>query len=306
MQDLNSQFILNMLIIALGYTGKRTGIVKEKDGEGLARIIFNFTLPALVINIISKSKIDYSLIWLPAINIAFGILMALIALLVFRKETHKRRGMLSMVLPGLNVALFAFPLVEALWGEEALKYIAMFDMGSTVVIFGICYLLASCFSFDGSAVDFKSMAVRVLRSFPFLALMVTLAVYLAGFHFPGIIIEISGVLAKANMPLSLLLLGIYLNFSFESGYLSGMAKVIAIRYLAGIAAGAGLYLVLPFDTLFRSTILLGFVLPIASSSIPYSVQFGYDRKFIATLTNITIIASFVLIWVSSIVFKTGR
>jgi predicted permease len=62
MGNINWQFLLSMLIIALGYVTKRIGLVTEKDGEGIAKVIFNFSLPALVINTFSTMKVETSLI----------------------------------------------------------------------------------------------------------------------------------------------------------------------------------------------------------------------------------------------------
>ena len=146
------------------------------------------------------------------------------SIITFRKEQRSTRGMLSMVLPGLSVGLFAYPLVEAIWGNEGVKYFAMFDMGSAIVIFGICYLLAGYFSSDQGFLDLRSAAGRIARSVPLIVYMLTLAVNLSGLRYPGAVIDVSRVLAKGNMPLSLLLLGIFLEFSFDKGYLKNMAK----------------------------------------------------------------------------------
>ena len=64
---MNQEFLYIIAIIALGYLLKRMGILKEKDGETISRIIFNITLPALVIVSLNSVKIEPSLIMLPVI-----------------------------------------------------------------------------------------------------------------------------------------------------------------------------------------------------------------------------------------------
>lgn len=98
------------------------------------------------------------------------------------------------------------------------------------------------------------------------------------------------------MPLSLLLLGICLSFSFERSFVWGFAKVLALRYLVGLTAGTFFFYLLPFESLFKYTLLIGFILPIALSAIPFAIEFHYDAKFVGTITNITIVVSFLLIW----------
>jgi malate permease and related proteins len=295
--NVNSQFILSMLIIVLGYVSKRINIIKETDGEGISRIIFNFTLPALVIATFSSIKVDGSLFLLPIINMLFCSAMILIALYLFRNESRVRRGMMCMTAAGFNIGLFAYPLVESLWGQEGLKYFGMFDMGNAVIVFGVCYFAASYFSTDEGTVDFKAMLKKITGSIPLITYVITLLINVSGLKYPGIIIDISKVLSRANMPLSLLLLGVYLSFSFEKSYWKGMGKVLGLRYGIGLTVGALLYFLLPFEPLFRYTALIGIVLPISMTVIPYSVQFNYDHKFVGTLNNFSIIISFILVWI---------
>lgn len=295
--NVNSQFLLSLLIISLGYFAKRLNLVKEQDGEGISRVIFNFTLPSLVISTFSTIKVDPTLILLPFINIVYCVLAALAALFIFRKESRKNKGALSMTSAGFNIGLFAYPLVESLWGVEGLKYFGMFDMGNALIVFGLCFFLASYYSSNEGKVDFKEMLKRVTRSVPLLAYMLTLILNISGLSYPKVVIDISKILSRANMPLSLLVLGIYLSFTFEKSYWTSMLKVLLLRYGAGLIIGTVLYFLLPFEPLFRNAVLIGMVLPISMTVIPYSVQFNYDHKFVGTLTNFTIIISFILVWV---------
>lgn len=295
--SVNFQFLISMLIILLAYFFKRLGLVKESDGEGISRIIFNITLPSLVINTFSTIKIDRTLLLIPVICAFYGLIMTGIGLLSFRKEDRKFKGMMSMLVPAFNIGLFAYPLVDSLWGQEGLKYIGMFDMGNSIIVFGVCYVTASIYSTEDAVVDFKGVLKRVATSIPLMSYVVTLAVNLAGLHFPNVFLEVTKVISKANSPLSLLLLGIYLSFTFDLGNLAKMGKVLLLRYGIGIITGTLLYLFLPFEPMFKYILLIGLALPISMSVIPYSVQFDFDKKFVGTLNNMTIIISFIYIWV---------
>jgi len=296
MGTVNMQFLLSSLIILVGYVFKRIGLVKETDGEAISRLIFNITLPALVVSTFSTIKIEKSLLLIPILCSVFGLIMTAVALIAFRKDKRKDKGMMSMLIPAFNIGLFAYPLVESLWGKEGLKYIGMFDMGNSIIVFGVCYVTASIYSTEDAGVDFKEVLKRVATSMPLMCYIITLIFNLSGIHFPNIMLDVTNILSKANTPLSLLLLGIYLSFSFEKEYLVKMAKILIIRYGIGISVGLILFFVLPFENLFRYILLIGFALPISMSVIPYSVQFNYDQKFVGTVNNITIVISFFYIW----------
>ena len=99
-------------------------ILSERDAEVLARIIMNVTLPALILLTFSRLSLDASLLWLPIIGLLCGLALCLSCLVLFRGAERSRRGLLTMALPGANMGLFAYPLVEGIWGENGLKYIA--------------------------------------------------------------------------------------------------------------------------------------------------------------------------------------
>ncbi|MBC8015695.1 MAG: AEC family transporter, partial [Sporomusaceae bacterium] len=149
MNSANSQFIISMLIILTGFICKKINLIKESDGEGISRVIFNITLPSLVISTFSAMKIDTSLMLVPAISMVYGFMMAILAIIIFKNESRKDKGMISMLVPGFNIGLFAYPLVEAIWGQECLKYFGMFDMGNSIIVFGVCYIFASVYSTEG-------------------------------------------------------------------------------------------------------------------------------------------------------------
>lgn len=145
MNDAHDQFLLSMLIIILGYAFKRMNLIGEQDGQCLSRIIFNITLPALIISTFNTIIIDFSLILITIIGIVYGLFMAILGVMVFKNEDRKTRGMLSMLIPSFNIGLFAYPLVESIWGQEGIKYFGMFDVGNSIVVFGVSYILPVIF-----------------------------------------------------------------------------------------------------------------------------------------------------------------
>ncbi|QRG65094.1 AEC family transporter [Brevibacillus choshinensis] len=296
MDSFNSQFLSSVLIIALGYFLKRCSIIREKDGEALARIIFNITLPCLIITTFHSITLDASLLLLVVSGFLYGILAAILAYFAFRKENRKTKGMLGMMIPGFNVGLFAYPLVQGIWGEEGLAYFGMFDIGNALVVFGVSYLIGSYYSGDDGKLNFKQVIGKVSKSIPLITYLLIFVINLAHIPLPEMFLGITGTISKANMPLSLLLLGIYLNFSFDKRYQLHFWKVLGLRYVVGLAIGIACFLILPFEDMFKYTLLVGFILPMGVSVLAYSVEFKYDYKFVGMVSNTTILISFVLLW----------
>lgn len=306
MSDTNQIFLLSLLIIITGIILRNWQVIKASDGKALSRIVLNITFPALILSKVRKMSLDVSLLYLPLICFVFCVLLITVGLFIFKDKAPKEKGQLLMAMGGFNIGLFAFPIIEAIWGPKGLQYIAMFDIGNAFIILGIGYFLGDLyapFRSKDARVNFKYIMSLFLKSLPFMSYLLALLFNYFSVDFPELAENFFDTVAQANMPLVLLLLGIYFNLKIEKSRIPQLAQVVLIRYGAGLALGLLLYFTLPFDALYRSIILLGLTLPIGLTIIPFSDKFGYDTEFAASLANITIVISFVMMWL--IVSFTG-
>jgi len=300
----NQQFLASTLVIALGWLARRR-LVDERGAEALVRLVFNLTLPALVLHTFDGVTLDRSLALLPALAATYGLVMAgLGALVLFRRRPTRERGLLTMLLPGFNVGLFAYPLVEAALGGGALRYLAMFDVGVAFSTFGVSCAVASHYAREGARLDL-SVAWRALsRSVPFITYLVALGLALAGWRLPRVVADAAGLLARANGPLALLVLGLYLHLERMPGQWAAVARVVGTRLVAGAAIGVPLWLLLPVDPTFRAVLLAGLLQPHQPLiSVSYAVQFGYDARLVGLLLNVANVVSYLLLWA---VFNLAR
>ena len=310
MTDVNVIFLTSILIVAIGYFVKKLKILKETDGETIAKIIFNVTLPAVILKFTTTIQFELSLVILPFISIAFGIIMALLGIVIFRNHPIHIKGAMIMTMVGFNVANFFFPLVEGIWGQAGMQYIALVDAGNAFTIFVLCYILSTIFSpknqEDAVKINIKFVLNRLIRSAPLLSYIVAIVINLSGIIIPSFFSDLIDVIARANTALALLLLGIFLHLKFGKSEWASIIKVLVIRYSIGLLVGLSLFFLLPpsiFNPLFRIIICLSLILPVGLAVIPFSVENGYDQKLVTMVVNLTIIISFGLIWVLILVLK---
>ena len=310
MTDVNVIFLTSILIDGIGYLVKKLKILKETDGETIAKIIFNVTLPAVILKFTTTIQFELSLVILPFISIAFGIIMALLGIVIFRNHPIHIKGAMIMTMVGFNVANFFFPLVEGIWGQEGMQYIALVDAGNAFTIFVLCYILSTIFSpknqEDAVKINTKFVLNRLIRSAPLLSYIVAIVINLSGIIIPSFFSDLIDVIARANTALALLLLGIFLHLKFGKSEWASIIKVLVIRYSIGLLVGLSLFFLLPpsiFNPLFRIIICLSLILPVGLAVIPFSVENGYDQKLVTMVVNLTIIISFGLIWVLILVLK---
>ncbi|MFX1493827.1 MAG: AEC family transporter [Promethearchaeota archaeon] len=308
MTNINITFLISLTIIVIGYLIKRFNIITEENGNIIAKIIFNITLPAVILKITSTLTFELSLILLPIVNITFGLLMAGVGFLYFRKKPNNLKGLLMMGIIGFNVAHFSFPLVEGIWGEQGMQYIALIDAGNAFTIFVLCYFIGSLFSpknqMEGK-IELKNILKKLVRSAPLLSYIIAMIINLSGITLPFFVYDAIDTLARANTALSLLLLGIFLSFKFEKAEWFNILKVLILRYFIGLTVGLLLFFLLPpqFDQLFRIILTISLILPLGLAVIPFSVEFDYDKKLITFIVNLSIIISFILIWILVVILN---
>jgi predicted permease len=122
MQSPNVVFGSALLIISIGYLLKSFGFIKPHDAKSVSKFLMHTTFPALVFSTMIQVKLSADLIWLPIICFLFGSASSGIGFLIFKKEAPEYRGILTMGSSGYNLGLFAYPLIEGIWGWQGLTY----------------------------------------------------------------------------------------------------------------------------------------------------------------------------------------
>ena len=307
MFNVNLIFLFSLLIITIGYLIKKLGIITEKDGKIIAKLILNVTLPALIISVIYKIEIELTLILLPFLSILYSFFVLSISFFLFKKYPRDIKGLLMMTVLGFNIGLFAYPMIEMIWGEKGLLYVIMFDIGNSFIIFGLVYTIGLTFSpkenFGHDQVQFRSIFLHLIKSVPLISWIIALVLNISNIVFPIFVIDLLEILSRANMVLTLLLLGIFLNFKIQKSYWRYIIQVLVIRYSLGLTVGVILYFLLPFDPFYKVAIMIALILPLGMSAVAFSSEFGYREELTTMIVNLTTIISFILMWLIVLIFE---
>jgi malate permease and related proteins len=255
------------------------------------------TFPALLLVSTIKLKLEPQLFLIPLLTFIYGILMLGIAWFVFKKNPNSIRGLLTMASSGFNVGLFAFPIIEGIWGREALVYAIMFDIGNTLIVFGLTYTIGNYFSDKGGqGVSIKSMLKKMLSLMPFQGLLLGLIINALAIPVAPVFLDCLDTLAKGNKPIALLLMGIYLSFNLDKQQLWRISQSLLIRYVLGLGVVALLYYFMPHSVM-KSVLIFCAILPVGLTLLPFSDDLNYDSRIAGLLVNMSFIISFALIWV---------
>lgn len=301
---MTEQFIIIILLIALGYLLKRINFIKSADSQVLSTLVLNVTLPSLVIVNLNSANLDLSFSILPIMMLIYGILAKVIMVSLFRKYDNHVKGSVGMMAASLNIGLFAYPLVETIWHENGMIYFGMADIGGAIIMFGVTYFVGSYYSEGSDQFNFKFLGKKLISSVPLVTYIVMFILNMANIHLPKASIDFFTIISKANMPLSMILLGIMLSFRIEKQFLPIAVKYLIVHYGLGCIAGLLVHFFLPTsDDMIKTTLLITWLLPVGVAIIPYSIQFKYKTlPLVGMVTNISIVISIIIIYIYQAIF----
>jgi malate permease and related proteins len=296
MNQANNVFLITLAVTATGYSIKKMGFFTEKEGKIISKLLMHTTFPALMLVSTIKIKLEPQLFLIPLTTIIYGSILLAIAWFVFKKYPNNLRGLLTMGSGGFNTGLFAFPIIESIWGRDALVYAIMFDIGNTFIVFGLIYSIGNYFSEkENKASGLKAVLNKVARLMPLQFLILGLIINALSIPVAPILLDFLDVLAKGNKPLVLLLMGIYLSFEVDKKQVFLVFKSLSIRYLMGAIAVAFLCILLPHSVM-RSILIVCVVLPVGLTILPFSDELNYDSRIAGLFVNLSLLISFSLMW----------
>lgn len=301
---MTEQFIIIILLITLGYLLKRINFIKSADSQVLSTLVLNVTLPSLVIVNLNSANLDLSFSILPIMMLIYGILAKVIMVALFRKYDNHVKGSVGMMAASLNIGLFAYPLVETIWPKNGMIYFGMADIGGAIIMFGVTYFVGSYYSEGSDQFNFKFLGKKLISSIPLVTYIVMFILNMANIHLPKASIDFFTIISKANMPLSMILLGIMLSFRIEKQFLPIAVKYLIVHYGLGCIAGLLVHFFLPTsDDMIKTTLLITWLLPVGVAIIPYSIQFKYKTlPLVGMVTNISIVISIIIIYIYQAIF----
>ena len=301
---MTEQFIIIILLIALGYLLKRINFIKSADSQVLSTLVLNVTLPSLVIVNLNSANLDLSFSILPIMMLIYGILAKVIMVALFRKYDNHVKGSVGMMAASLNIGLFAYPLVETIWPENGMIYFGMADIGGAIIMFGVTYFVGSYYSEGSDQFNFKFLGKKLISSVPLVTYIVMFILNMANIHLPKASIDFFTIISKANRLLLMILLGIMLSFRIEKQFLPIAVKYLIVHYGLGCIAGLLVHFFLPTsDDMIKTTLLITWLLPVGVAIIPYSIQFKYKTlPLVGMVTNISIVISIIIIYIYQAIF----
>ncbi|UEX90573.1 AEC family transporter [Staphylococcus ratti] len=304
---MTERFVMIIVLIVLGYALKRLGYVKGSEAKVLTTLVLNVTLPSVVIANLNNVTLTPALSVLPLMMILYGLLTKGFVLWLFFKYDNETKGTVAMLIASLNIGIFAYPLVQEMWPTKGLLYFGMADLGGALLMFGVTYIIAGYYKNAKSMVTVRTIIISCLKSVPLMTYVIMLLLNLVHFELPTVMLDFFNILGKANLPLSMILLGVLLDFKIERRFLPLTLKYLSLHYGLGLICGLLVYFFLPVsDDMIKTTLQLIWLLPVGVAVLSYAVQFQYKTlPMIAMASNITVVINICILYMYQYFFLTS-
>lgn len=292
-----SAFIVLFLAAALL---RIVGLLTRSHAERLASVVFSVSLPATIL--VSLDGIDFThTAWklpLAACLVTLPMLVVAWQLSELLKLPPVTRGGLLLGTGCINSIYFAYPVIQATFGNAGLARAVLFDLGQTTLTLTLLYALAL---WHGTGSKHAGAAIqRFIAAPPLWALAGILLLKLAGLRLPLWLRDLLMPVHMTTTPLASLVLGLSISLSGQAKL--GLAAVgVLLRMGIGPLLGLLAAQVLQLDGIERAVVVLVAGMPSAVTAVIFAAEARLDGELVAAIVALSVAAGMTLLpWVPQV------
>lgn len=274
------------IIILPGYILKKAGILTKEYTEGMSSLITYITYPCLVINAMQMefsmrvlNNCKYVVLIFMGVIVTAMLLSKLIAR--FAKLPASQSGLLTFMLVFGNTGFIGLPVLNGLFGHEAVFYGALCDASYDVFMFTIGLSLIQ----SSAAGEKKGRITDTLKGLAnpcFFGVIIGLTLYISGITLPDIIGGPVQSIGSVTSPLAMIIVGSHLaDIRFKELFTSKYSYLVCFLKLI-ISPAIALILVKLFigtGSLLATVLVMQAAMPVAMCSVIFSEQYKADVSF---------------------------
>jgi predicted permease len=216
-----SQILILSIFVIIGIIASRAGVVTIETKDFLAKIIFNITLPLMLLCNFSRINItpkilsnSFLIIVLTLFVLLFMLLFGWLTTRIF-KMTKREASIFKAHSVFGNIIYLGFPLISALYGDEALLYASMFQLVSNMLMWTVGVIILN----QGKETTIWQNLRHILNPNTF-AILIGFIMFMLSIKLPPILMKSLGALGDSNTQLSMLYIGSMIFYTSMKGFLN--------------------------------------------------------------------------------------
>ena len=291
-----------ILVILIAFTLKKLRVLDKRDGQTIATIIMNVTLPCALLCNASGITIDLSMILILFIGLFSNMIMLVVSYLLSRRDSALVQGYYMINCSGYNIGNFALPFVQTFFPGMGVAYLCMFDVGNSIMCLGGTYAFAGSVASAGDKLTIKTLLKKLFSSIPFDVYILIFALALLKIQLPGQILSIASFIGAGNGFLAMFMIGLLLEVKINPSEMKMVIKTLFIRLFFGAILMLVVYFLIPIPVLAKKIVVLAMAAPITTVSAVFSRNIGYHKDAPAIASSLSIIISIIVLTVLIMIF----
>ncbi len=294
MTQVINQMIVLFLMLTLGYICGKAKVFSQESNQALSRAVIYIANPALILNTVTSGQIiedkSYTLLII-ALSALFYIVVPILAkLFTFALPfTRRNRKTYEALYCFSNCGFMGIPVINALYGPEAIFYVAIFLIPFNILVYTYGVMLLS-----GNDAESKiKINIKKILNPVVVTSIITLIIYFAGIKTPYVVNETVSLLGAVTTPLAMITIGSNLSYiSVKEVFLDWKMYVFAVLRL--LLFPTAIWLVFRFfikDAMLLNVMVVIAAMPVAANVTLISNEYGGDATTVAKATFITTLLS---------------
>lgn len=299
------QMLILAVVVVCGFIARKKKLMNDTFDTMLSQLVFNFTLPALILNSVLSSTslpsahdIGLTLLYAALYFVLAITLSSIIARVIYRKVPKVTRGAHQFMMVFGNTGFIGYAVLASVLDPSAVLYAAIYNIIFNIVIFSIgVVLIAGDSDSDDDRRSWRKQLGAVGHALLKPAVIASsIAAVLAIFEInaPGSPIQQAcDLLGGMTVPAAMLVVGssiakMPLHDIFTDGwsYLTTAIRLVVMPLVVFFVFGLFVH-----DSFILAILVLLAAMPVASNGTMLSLAYAGDTKTVARGTFLTTVLS---------------
>lgn len=291
------QMIQLFLVIALGYFLFKIKLLDVDLNKKLTTLLLSVTTPAMIVSSVLSTTVTQGLndiLFVFAVGFAIYLIMPVLGFFIVKvlRIPLPQQGLYIFMTVFSNIGFMGFPVMKAIFGNEAVFFTAIFNM-----IFNLFVFTGGIMIMNYGTGQKVKLDPRNLLSPGVIASLVALLIYFTGIKLPDVLSSTVTMIGDITTPMAMLLIGSTLAniplkevFSELRIYPYTIIKQIMVPIIA--------YPILNMfigDPLILGITLIMISMPVANSAVLFATEYEGDVSLAAKTVFMTTLLSVVTI-----------
>ena len=285
-------------IVVVGYVIGKLGYLGGDFDRQLSRLVINITCPALILSSAMTGNLPDRRFILPLLLVSvvtYAVLTA-IAFVLPRYLTNRKsdEGTVGFALLFGNVGFMGYPVVDSIFGHEAVFYAAVLNVVNTFAVFTVGTILIT----GRNDVEGSRFQKKVLYSTPMIAAYLTILIVALGIDgIPGCVSQPLTMIGSITVPAALLIIGSSMS-QLSLRTMLGNRTVYATSLFRLVLLPVAVYFlcrIIGFSDFVVNINTIVIAMPVATYGTILCLKYGKDTTMMTEVTFITTLLSMLTI-----------